>query len=458
MSKSKASRKRKQAEAPPNAGRRQFMILGLGSLAVTVAGVAGYKSGLFTSAQSPTTSPVAPPTAPSTSSLATAASPAAGQGFEPIVYVASRDNALRAAEEITEYYARFFGVPSPLIHAVRGMGKNFKLSDGTNAVDFLCSRFAAEKQIDKKRYIYFPRQVEVHDNSFLKTFLEAGVSLDQPITVGANKYTLRDLGDSAKALFRCDPQNLAHYDPDLLHTHLPWGLIAFSILMQPKDAVWTNAFGETINLSQVIDRSLAAYENSCSGASETIAKNGTESAAFHTEIKEYSCFGTHAVYGFLSCLNHGYRSDGLPERTRHLFDLMVYRLQGDPGAINQDYEAAAKQGVTQSDAAALKQNGLNFEQAVEAFRVVSQIKFFGHAFECINYVKLHRLFPISSDQQKRIADGEQMFYDNLVKLRAMNLESFRGWNRQFVCDVVVALGHAVRGMKLLTPQNPDTLA
>ncbi len=459
MSKSKSGRNRRRGEQPPPTGRRQFIIYGLSSLAVGGAAIASYKSGLFTSAQ---VKPSAPPPAPPASTVAPAvnpaASPAVSSAFPPVTYVASHDNAVRAADELITYYARLFGVPSPLIHAVRGMGKGFTMGDGTKAVDFLCSRFAAEKEVNGKRYIYFPRAVEVHDDSFLKAFLEVGVSLDQPITVNGRRYTLRDLGESGKALFRCDPSNLARYDPALSHEHLPWGLIAFSILVPPAQPTWTNAYGETINLTQVIDRGLAAYEASCASGRDALARGENEPMAFHEEIKQYSCFGLHAVYGFFSCLKHGYRNDQLPERGRAVFDLLINRLQGDPGAIDGDYEVAAKQGAAPQDLAAMQQNGLTFEQAVEAFRLVSQIKFYGHAYEAINYARLHRLFPISAEQQRRIQAGEPRFYEQIVKLRAMNLEPLRSWNRQFVCDTVVALGHAARAMKLLTPENPDTLA
>lgn len=459
MSKKKSGRDRKRGEKPPQTGRRQFIIYGLSSLAVGGAAIVSYKAGLFTSAQ---VKPSAPTPALPSSTVAPAAnataSPAASSAFPPVTYVVNHDNAVRAANELITYYARLFGVPSPLIHAVRGMGKGFTMSDGTKAVDWLCNRFAAETEIGGKRYIYFPRTVEVHDNSFLKAFIEAGVGFDQPITVNQNKYTLRDLGDSAKALFRCDPSNLARYDPELSHAHLPWGLIAFSLIVPPSQPSWTNAYGETINLEQVIDSGLKAYETSCALGRDALARGENEPIAFHDEIKQYSCFGLHSVYGFFSCLNHGYRNDQLMERSRAVFDMLVNRLQGDPGAIDRDYQDAAKQGATPQDLASMQQHGLTFEQAVEAFRLVSQIKFYGHAYESINYARLHRLFPITADQQRRIQAAEPHFYEHVVKLRAMNLEPFRSWNRQFVCDAVVALGHAARAMKLLTPENPDTLA
>jgi hypothetical protein len=448
MSKGKVHRKGKRQEQPSNPSRRKFIFIGLGAAAAGIT--AGYQFGLFDSSPSAQVTPSATTTATGSAAAAT--------GLRPATLAADQANALRAANEMIEYYARDLNNPSALIHAVRGFGREFTLSDGAKAVDHLCARFAAEKEISGRRIVYFPREVEVHDDSFLKTFLEAGVSQDQPILVGSRKYTLRDLGESAKARFRCDPQNLTHYDPTLVHEHLPWQLIAFSILLSPAEPTWTNAYGEVIRLPEVIDRSLAVYEQSCSLTHEALEHGEEEPVAFREEIKKYSCFGLHTVYGFFSCLNHGYRRDGLPERTKKVFDLVIKRLSGDPKAIDREYAAASQQNLPPSQLTAMRAAGMAPAQVTEAFRLRAQIKFFGHAFEAINYALLHRLFALSAEQKRHLAAGERGLYENIVKLRAMDLEALKRWNRQFVSDTVVTLGHAARALKLLTPDNPDALA
>jgi hypothetical protein len=97
-------------------------------------------------------------------------------------------------------------------------------------------------------------------------------------------------------------------------------------------------------------------------------------------------------------------------------------------------------------------------QIVEVMRLRSQIKLLGHAFEAINYVRLHRLFTLTAEQKRRVEAGERRLYESLVKMRAMDLEAFRRWYSKFVSDIVIAVAHAARGMKLLTPENPDTIA
>jgi hypothetical protein len=360
------------------------------------------------------------------------------------------------------------GAASVLIHAVRGFGKNFTMDGGSKAIDHLCSRYAVDKEVNGKRYVCFQRGAEVHENSFLKTFLEAGVSLDQPVAVNDRKYTLRDLAESGKALFRCDPQDLFKYDDirfrydptfkeprqtptgqpaeargEMIHEHLPWGLIAFSKL-SPGKSVWTNAYGETIDLAPVIDRAMAEYESSCALGQESLMRGETAPKSFREEIKKYSCFGLHSAYGFLACVKNGYVNDNLTERVKRMMDLLTYRLKGDAEAIDQEYAQAA--GTTAS-------------HLVDAFKLRARVKLFGHAFEAINYARLHNLVTFTTAQEHRIQAGEQEFYDSILKMRSMDWEMMRkSLGEKFVSDIVIALGHAARAMKLLTPQNPDAVA
>lgn len=417
----------------PESGRRKFLLLGTGALVAAGAGAAGYKLGWFS---------------------------------RP----ASYESALAAANQMLEQRSREIGNASVLIHAVRGLGKNFKLADGSSAVEHLCSRYAADKEVNGKRYVYFKRDAEVHENSFLKTFLEAGVSLQQPVMVGSTRYTLAEVAESGKALFRCDALDLFkfdasefRYDPnykepqgqpaggkgELVHEHLPWGLIAFSILMKPGEAYWTNAYGEALNLPVIADRSLAEYETTCALGERELKAERAAPANFREAIKKYSCFGLHSVYGFLSLVKHGYTNNNLPDRVNRVLDLLTYRLKGDAEAINAEYAAAERNPAGQKVPA----------EQVEAFRVRALVKHYGHAFEAINYAKLHKLISFTADQQRRISEAEQAFYYSLVKLQSLDWAMMRNTlGEKFVSDIVIAIGHAARALKLLTPQNPDTAA
>ncbi len=457
MSKQKNRPKRIAAQAAPQSvtqsvtqsGRRNFLLLGAGALGAVGAGALAYQAGWFSD------NPPAPAANPATN---------AGANFKllpPVKLSADYASALRAAEEITSHYARELMTPWALIHAVRGFGREFTLNDGTKAVDHLCAKYAEEREVNGQRYVCFQRNAEVHENSFLKTFLEAGVSPEQTIRVGANQYTLRQAGEHAKALFRCDPADLARYDAKLLEEHLPWGLIALSTLVPPTPGTWTNAYGEKIDLHQVLDRALAAYEQMCSGLRKTLAQGEMETLEFRQAINKHSCYGLHTIYGFFACYQHGYRRNDMPARLKQLLDLTIYRMEGDAKALDREADAAKAMGPDGVKRMAVSQEGRVVTsgspppQILEAMRLRGQVKLQGHILEALNYGLLNKLFTLTPDQQQRVKAGEQALYKSLVELRALNLDEFRRWHPKFVSDMVIAVGHAVRALKLLTPDNPD---
>jgi hypothetical protein len=154
----------------------------------------------------------------------------------------------------------------------------------------------------------------------------------------------------------------------------------------------------------------------------------------------------HSAYGFLACVKNGYRNDDLPARVKQMMELLTYRLKGDAEAIDQEYAEAAAQGPAPAS-------------QVEAFKLRARVKLFGHTFEAINYAKLHKLATFTPAAARRIQAGEQAFYDSLVRMRAMDWRMMRqSLGEKFVSDIIIALGHAARAMKLLTPQNPDAIA
>ena len=449
-------------------GRRRFLWVGSGA-AVAGLGLAGWV--VWRQSDSPTT----PGGGPSPRTR--------GVSLPPRVLPANESTARQAAEEMLVHYTNDLVNPSSIIHAIRGLGRGFRLTDGTNAVDHLCARYALVREVAGQQLVYFQREAEVHENSFLKTFLEAGVPESQSIVVGDRRYQLSDLARSGQSLFRCDPADLSRfddpqyrYDPafipprppvrsgagatgptddggcagggadsgELLHEHLPWGLIAFSRLVSPERPTWTNAFGETIDLHAVLDRSLAAYESTCALGQEAMFRGEIAPANFRTAIKKYSCFGLHTVYCYLVAWHQGHVAHDLPNRMKWMIDLLTYRLKSDALAIVEEYAREAK-GAPSS--------------IVEAFSTRALVKLYGHAFEAINYARLHRLIDFTPSQERRIEAGEQALYESIVRLRAMDWAMLRTrLGDKFISDIVIALGHAVRGMRLLTPDNPDLQA
>ncbi|HEX4950877.1 MAG TPA: hypothetical protein VFZ34_29720 [Blastocatellia bacterium] len=435
----------------PVLNRRQFLFgaLAAGTLGLTACGE--QQAVQVTTTSTPT--PTAPPSAAPMPSL---------PPLPPKTYPADLKNALIAMDEMVSHYAKVFDTPSTLIHAVRGFGRNFQRADGSNAVAHLCERYVEEKLVNGKPFLRFTRyNVEVHDNSFLKTFIEAGVSLDHPVTCNGKKYTLRDVSEHAKALFRLDPSNLDKYEKEFSHEHLPWSLIAFTNLMPGGKGSWENAYGEKIDLMEVIDKGLNELETACRPLQEDVQKGESVSNASHEVIKGYSCYAGHSVYAFLSSLKNGYTDRNLKERISDVMKQSLFRLAKEGDNIEKEYESAKGGPISpnpQEEAMydqQLQRVGLKKDDVIEMLKLRGHIKLTGHILEATNFARLNNLFTPTPEQQKQIQSGEQKLFASIVQLRALNLEGLRQFNAKQANDNIVALGHASRALKLLTPDNPD---
>ena len=430
--------------------RRQFVF---GALATGLVGLSACEE----------PKPVAVKPTPPTPSATAATIKSSLPPIEPTTMIANQGNAIIASDEMLNYFAKVLDTPSNLIHAVRAFGKNFKRADGSSALDHLCASYGETVNVNGKSYVKFIRSnVEVHDNSFLKTFLEAGVSPTQPITVRGSKFTLQDLGEHAKSLFRFDTSDISKYDTNYAHDHLPWGLIALSTLMPGGKGTWTNAYNEPVNLSDVIDKSLLEYETKCELTKETQAKGEEIPMSFLTEMEKFACFGGHTIYGFFACLQNGYTDKNLKSRIQAIIKHTIYLSAKDADILETKYRTLGKGPISPNPqeeamlAANMQKNGITKDEVVEMLTQRALIKLQGHLFESINYAKLHKLYQPTAQDQKYIQAGEQRLYDSIVKFRALKLEQLKNFEPKQLGDAMIAVAHASRAMKLLTKENPDT--
>jgi hypothetical protein len=436
----------KPTARPADRGRRKFVFAGAGALAAAAVGAGGYKAGWFSSAPTTGAPPVTPPVTPAVASA----------GLKPLTLTADLPNAIKACDEITRHYAHALDNPYALIHCVRSFGKGFTRADGSAAVDHLCRNFAVEREVNGKRYVHFQRDAEYHENSFLKTFLEAGVPLDQPVVAGGNRYTLRDAAESAKALFRFDVGDFNRYEKNYSTEHLPWTLIAFSIIVPAAQPTWANAYGETVNLLEVVDRTAGDFEHRCEVMEKVQPKDEFIDDAARKAFGDYfPCLGGHALYSYVSLVKHGFRGQKLKERVAEMLDLAAYRMRKEPEAIDREYSMAAAAPFPPELTREMARFGATQAVFTEMSRLRQQIKLLGHLLESVNFARLHRLYTFTPEQTRNIQAGEQKLYEYLVRLRALDLGPIYRWRNKQVNDTVIALAHAGRAMKLMTPQNPD---
>ena len=432
--------------------RRRIVLAGAGGVGIlAAAGLVGYRAGWFKDEVRETASPLP----------VTTATP--GQ-LPPLKLAADRANAIRATTELVAHYTNQLRNASSAIHALRGMGRRFSLQDGSNIVDYLTSTFMADREVNGRRYVYVPREFEVHDNSFLKTFLEAGVSPAQVITAkGGNRYSLADLGESAKALFRFDPGNLRRYDPEFPEHHMPWCLIAFSRLAPATNPAWTNAYGEKIDLNDLIDIGLTDFESVCNKLASPGASTKGTNLNFRGSIVKYSCYGMHAFYGFFSAYQNGYRVNNYEKRVKTLLSHLIDRLDHDVAALEEESAAARTHGqqyigmMGRGADGKRRGEGAPPAELIDVMSLKYYIVTIGHALEALNFVRLNRLLPITPGQNSVIDRHEQRLFEGLTRMRGYNLDTFFRWDPKFVSDIVIGLSHALRGLKLLGPDNPDNV-
>src|SRR5262249_39553126 len=122
------------------------------------------------------------------------------------------------------------------------------------AIEYLCSRYLQEKEINRNTYLYMQRDDEGHPNCFLsEAVLDAGIPLNFAFQRSQRSYTIADLVSSAKALFSF---NATTFPPD----DLAWSLIVFAQTTDPQKDGWINAYGDQIHFSDIVEFASANLE------------------------------------------------------------------------------------------------------------------------------------------------------------------------------------------------------
>lgn len=331
---------------------------------------------------------------------------------------AFRESGEGTARRLIERHAATPDDPWALAHGIRALGRDFGFK-GEKAVASILRTSVKEKEINGKRYLYIPSTIEVHTNMFLKTFLEAGVPLDQEVPVNGRSYSLKDLGEGAKALFAFDPKTFDKND-------LAWSLIAFSELRATE---WENAYGQRIRLKEVAAFGLKALQEATEGI-KPYAQNALPLPQ-KMPIHRFTCGGTHLVYSLLVAAKHGYLGAEGRDRLQEQLRMLIYRLQADPDLIDRYYQRLAQ------------------APGVEVFRADAKLKLLGHALECLGYAKRHGLFRPGRMEGERIGKAEEEVRAFFTYFGGLDLQAVRQRSAQLHQQIVGDLCHAFRGMRLV---------
>jgi hypothetical protein len=326
-----------------------------------------------------------------------------------------------AAPQIIQAHATLPADPWAVAHGLRAMGPSFTIQGGQRAVDFLLEKHLTEIAVNGRTALGFPRSVEFHANSFLKTMLEAGVPLDYRFTYQGKGRTLADLVEGARLLFRSSQLSAPN--------ELPWSLIAFSRTTSPVRRRWTNAWGEPVDLDALVEGGLRDLENA--SAPVAVAMRAGQPMAAKAPVHGFTCGGTHMLYGLLSAVRYGFGRSDARARVQQQTALMLWRMGGaDVDLIDRFYRVRPRTAFNEWE------------------HLDARLKILGHAEECVAFATAHKVVTLSAPQPAQRAAGVQVLKRLLDDLRQRDLAAARAQLPQTYQQLVGDACHAQHGLTL----------
>jgi hypothetical protein len=317
-----------------------------------------------------------------------------------------------------ERYAIISEDPWALVHAIRGVGRGCSLN-GESAAAYVLRTCVRAQEVNNRRHLYIPANIEVHSNMFLKTFLEAGVPSSEMFSCDGRVFQLKDLCDGAKALFRFDPHTFDRND-------LAWSLIAFAELQAHE---WDNAYGQKIQLTEVVSFGLQVLQEATQGLKPYVAANLPLPKKM--PIHSFTCGGAHLCYSLLVAAKHGFLQAAGGDIMQDQLRMLIYRLQADPDLIDRYYR------------------GISPAPGVDLFRTGAKLKILGHALECLGYAQTHGLLQASAIERKQIEKATQEVQGLLSYVMTLDLAAIRRRHVELVQQVIGDTCHAYRGLSLV---------
>lgn len=311
--------------------------------------------------------------------------------------------------------------PWVVAHGLRGMGRDFTITGGRRALDFLLEEVLVTVPVNGKRFLGFPVDVEGHSNMFLKTMLEAGVPLDYTFKHEGQRRTLQDVLDGARALLR----------PKLVlpvANNLPWTIIALTRTTPLLRSRWTNAWGEPVDLDLMVEEALRLLEQASLPLAEAMRDGRPESG--EAPVHTFTCGGTHMVYGLLTAVHTGYVGKDRRERMQQQMDLLVWRLRADLDLLEGFYKT--RKGST----------------GVYWYELDSKLKFLGHAEECMAFASLHGVTGFTPAQREQRQTAVTSIKRMLRDLETRDVGQAKGLNRELYRQLVGDICHARHGLTL----------
>ena len=352
-----------------------------------------------------------------------------------------RPRALAVLDTVIEREASKPGNAWALAHGILAKGVDFSTNDGRRAVSVLVDDFLKAERIPnaKGMHPYFPKKVgevrvEPHTDLILKTFVEVGLPLDEPLTDRVGAPTLERLLRGSRLRFTSAAASAEGYFVD--RDDIAWSAQAWCQAVDKGAAPeWRNAAGRQVDIDTVAMEQLKLLEleyhfiQRARASGEIIKKR-------RQHIFAHACGGAHLFQGVEACAAVGLPNDKhLHSRMAQLIDAYLWRVPFEIGLIDQAVRGAPR---------------------MIPILVNQDIKFLGHALEALGKAERDEIWHPTEEQLELLEKMEQRLLMHVLQLESIKVYDgakmaslfAREHGFQFYLDLVGDACHAYAGLKL----------
>jgi len=186
---------------------------------------------------------------------------------------------------------------------------------------------------------------------------------------------------------------------------MAWSIIAFSITTRSGQDVWENAEGRKIRFRDVVAAGFSTAE--LASADFRAAMTQGRMPTRKDRISNFTCGGTHLIYSLAVAVRYGHLGAEGRRRLGDQLSLLVWRLQADLWLLDRYYEDVAKVYPK--------------AEGGKLYKLDARLKFLGHAFEVLSYVRQHQLFSPGPAQRREIQNAQRLLEAALAELQQVDM-------------------------------------
>ena len=351
-----------------------------------------------------------------------------------------------AIAQLTQVVEREAGNPAnawALAHGILAMGPEFKATDGRLAIEVLIDDFHKSERLPGHKGLqpFFPKTtddglpVEPHTDLILKTLLEVGLPLEEPMLPRQGAPTLERFLRSSRARSTAKPGakgSQAFEKPD----DVAWSIQAWcqgSYAGAPEE--WRASNVQAANINAIALQQLEMLEAETWFMRQAMNEGGTVQKR-RQGIFGFTCGGAHLYQSVQACLAAGYpRDDKAQERFSKLTEIYQWRIALETKLVEDAMQQAPQ---------------------LAPILYNQDVKFLGHLLESLGKAERDGLFTPTEEERLLLEDAEGRLIAHVLqmkKLRVYEAERLAKWmageeTRQFYLDVVGDASHALHGLQI----------